>query len=48
MGFADSTVQRFAWTKATPYTEDDARSFFAYQEQSRKRGEELNFAFVEP
>jgi hypothetical protein len=25
----------------TPYTEDDARSFFAHQEQVRRRGEEL-------
>lgn len=48
MGFADPSVQRFSWTKATPYTEEDARSFFAYQEEARQRGEELCFAFVEP
>jgi RimJ/RimL family protein N-acetyltransferase len=48
MGFADPSVQRFSWTKATPYTEEDARSFFTYQEDARRRGEELSFAFVEP
>ena len=48
MGFADPSVQRFSWTKATPYTEQDARSFFTCQEEARRRGEELSFAFVEP
>lgn len=48
LGFADPSVQRFSWPKATPYTEEDARSFFAFQEDARCRGEELNFAFVEP
>lgn len=48
MGFADPSVQRFSWPEVTPYTEEDARSFFEYQEEARRRGEELNFAFVEP
>jgi RimJ/RimL family protein N-acetyltransferase len=48
MGFADPSVQRFSWARATPFTEEDARSFFVVQEQARRRGEELNFAFVEP
>lgn len=48
MGFADPTVQRFSWTKATPYTEEEAISFFIRQEEARQRGEELCFAFVEP
>lgn len=46
--FADPSVQRFSWTKATPFTEEDARSFFTHQEEARRRGEELSFAFVEP
>jgi RimJ/RimL family protein N-acetyltransferase len=48
MGFADPSVQRFSWTKTMPYTEEDARSFFTYQEEARLRGEEFSFAFVEP
>ncbi len=48
MAFADPTVQRFSWPRTTPYTEEDARSFFAEQEQARLRGEELSFALVEP
>jgi RimJ/RimL family protein N-acetyltransferase len=48
MAFADPTVQRFSWSRTTPYTEEDARGFFAEQEQARLRGEELSFALVEP
>ena len=48
MAFADPTVQRFSWPRTTPYTEAEARSFFADQLQARLRGEELNFALVEP
>lgn len=48
MAFADPSVQRFSWPKAMPYTEQDARSFFAHQEEARRQGDELNFAFVEP
>jgi RimJ/RimL family protein N-acetyltransferase len=48
MRFADPSIQRFSWSKTTPYTEEDAHSFFAYQEEARCRGEELNFAFAEP
>ncbi len=48
MAFSDPVVQRFSWPRTTPYTEVDARDYFAAQEQARLRGEELNFAFVEP
>ena len=30
-----------------PHTEADARAYFVEQQQTRLRGEELNFAFVE-
>jgi hypothetical protein len=33
---------------SAPYTEADPRANFREQEQARLRGEELNFAFVEP
>lgn len=45
--FSDPVMQRFSWRTA-PYTEADARSSFAEQEEARVRGEELNFALVEP
>jgi RimJ/RimL family protein N-acetyltransferase len=48
MVFADPTVQRFYWDQAHPYTEADARAFFSEQEEARRLGVELNFAFVEP
>jgi RimJ/RimL family protein N-acetyltransferase len=48
MGYADPSVQRFSWPGTTEYTEADAHRFYAYQEQTRVRGEELSFAFVEP
>lgn len=48
IGFGDPSVQRFSWPKTTPFTEEDAHSFFAVQEEARRRGEELSFAFVEP
>jgi len=48
MAFADPSVQRFSWPLTTEYTEADARSFFECQEEARLRGEDLNFAFVEP
>src|ERR1035438_10914097 len=31
-----------------PYTETDARDYFAEQEEARLRGDELNFALVGP
>ena len=53
--FRDSTdlsANPDLWGKVTEamdrYTEADARGYFAEQEQGRVRGEELNFAFVEP
>lgn len=48
MGFADPSVQRFSWPKPTPYTEEDAHDFFVLQEEARRTGEELSFAFAEP
>lgn len=48
MAFSDPVVQRFSWPHTTPYTEADARTYFVEQEQARQRGEELNFAFVDP
>jgi RimJ/RimL family protein N-acetyltransferase len=48
MAFGDPVVQRFSWPRTTPYTEQDARSFFIEQERARLRGEEVSFAFVEP
>lgn len=48
MAFSDPVVQRFAWSRTTPYTEADARRHFVEQEQARLRGEALTFALVAP
>jgi RimJ/RimL family protein N-acetyltransferase len=48
MGFADPSVQRFSWPRTTAYTEADARRFLEDQEEARRAGRELNFAFAEP
>ena len=45
--FSDPVMQRFSW-RSTPYTETDAREYFAAQEEARLRGEGLDFALVEP
>ena len=47
LAFSDPVMQRFSW-RTTPFTETDARDDFAEQEEARLRGEELNFALVEP
>jgi RimJ/RimL family protein N-acetyltransferase len=47
LAFSDPVMQRFSW-RTTPYTETDAREYFAEQEEVRLRGEGLNFALVEP
>jgi len=47
LAFSDPVMQRFSWRTA-PYTETDARDFLAEQEGARIRGDELNFALVEP
>lgn len=47
-GFADPVAQRFSWHHARAYTEADARAFIAGQEAAQRRGEELQFALVEP
>jgi RimJ/RimL family protein N-acetyltransferase len=46
MGFTDPSGLRFSWPLTRRYTEADARAFFVEQEQARRRGEELHFAFV--
>jgi len=47
LAFSDQVMQRFSWRTA-PYTETEARGFFAEQEEARLRGEGLSFALVEP
>jgi RimJ/RimL family protein N-acetyltransferase len=47
LAFSDPVMQRFSW-RTGAYTETDARSWFAEQEEARLRGEELNLALVEP
>ena len=47
LAFSDPVMQRFSW-RTTAYTETDARDYFAEQEEARLRGDELNFALVEP
>src|SRR5215470_18043017 len=47
LAFSDPVMQRFSW-RTTPYTEADARSAFAEQEEARLRGEELNLALAGP
>jgi RimJ/RimL family protein N-acetyltransferase len=47
LAFSDPVMQRFSWRTA-PYTETDARGYFAEQEEARLRGEGLSFALVEP
>jgi RimJ/RimL family protein N-acetyltransferase len=48
MAFADPSVLRFSWPHATAYEQEDARRFFVEQEQARRDGEALNFAFTDP
>jgi len=48
MAFSDPVIQRFSWPQASPFTEHDARCYFAGQEAARMRGEEVQFALVEP
>lgn len=48
MAFSDPVVQRFSWSRTTPYTVADARSYFVEQQEARRLGEELSFALVEP
>lgn len=47
LAFSDPVMRRFSW-RTTPYTETDARDYFAEQEEARLRGEGLNFALAEP
>lgn len=43
--FSDPVMQRFSW-RTTPYTETDARDWFAEQEKARVRGDALHFALA--
>ena len=36
--FVDQSGQRVGWPQTMPYTEEDARSFFAYREAARRPG----------
>ncbi len=45
--FSDPVMQRFSWRTA-PYTETDARDWFAEQEGARLRGEALHFTLAGP
>ncbi len=47
LAFGDPVMQRFSWRTAA-YTETDASDYVAEQEEARLRGDELNFALVEP
>jgi RimJ/RimL family protein N-acetyltransferase len=47
LAFSDPVMQRFSW-RTTPYTQTDARDYFAEQEEARLRGEGLDLALVEP
>ncbi len=47
LAFSDPVMQRFSWHDA-PYTETDARDYFAEQDAARLRGDDLNFGLVEP
>src|SRR5450759_4416806 len=48
MRFSDPVIHRFSWPQATAFTEEDARRHFAGQEPARLRGEDVQFALVEP
>jgi RimJ/RimL family protein N-acetyltransferase len=47
MAFNDLSFQRFSWPQAAPFTEDDARGYFADQESARLRGLEVQLVIVE-
>ena len=48
MAFADPLVQRFSWPRSEPYTEDDARDYYAALERARREEREVGFALVSP
>ena len=47
LAFRDPVMRQFSWRTA-PYTETDARDFFAEQEQARLRGKGLSLALAAP
>jgi RimJ/RimL family protein N-acetyltransferase len=48
MAFGDPVIQRFSWPSQEPFTAEDARAYFIGQESARMRGDEVQFALVEP
>jgi RimJ/RimL family protein N-acetyltransferase len=48
MAFADPLVQRFSWPRSEPYTEADARDYYAGLERARREEREVGFALVSP
>ena len=48
MQYNDPVVLSFSWTRSAPYTQADAREYFRAQEQGRLRGEQVDFALVDP
>ena len=48
MAFGDPVVQRFSWPQREPFNTEDAHAYFLGQEPARMRGDEVQFALVEP
>jgi RimJ/RimL family protein N-acetyltransferase len=48
MALSDPVTQRFSWPLEAPFNTDDARAYFVGQESARLRGDEAQFALVEP
>jgi RimJ/RimL family protein N-acetyltransferase len=48
MAFADPLVQHFSWPRSEPYTEADARDYYAGLERARREEREVGFALVSP
>ena len=48
MAFADPSILRWSWASTQPYTEDDARAYFAHQSRQRARGRAVSLAFTPP
>ncbi|HEY5179881.1 MAG TPA: GNAT family N-acetyltransferase [Dermatophilaceae bacterium] len=48
MAFSDLVIQRFSGPQAAPFTEEDARGYFAGQRSARLGGQEVQLALVGP
>ncbi len=46
--FHDAEVRRFSWSSSTDYTRADAARYLQDREPARQRGEEIQFALVDP